>query len=510
MKANRDLIAYNDLKKIIIDPGFCTLCGACVAACPVGALKIEKNELCYVHDCSEDMQFCPICYDVCPYTEALLLETLGFVTEAPNRREGLGHYRKLLFAQAADEKIRRLSHGGGVVTALLKYAIEKKIIDGAVISESELKHPAEIQSSISLIPDDVLVAVKGKLSPGAVATAFGKAVHEYGKTKIAFVGTPCTVLALRKLESWEHKIMDSLKIIIGLMCLWSFSLPNLIEYSAKKYDLDASKIQKITLDDNLEIHVKDRVLKLPIAEAVAQTMLGCRNCIDFTAELADISIGGAGPLENWSTVIIRSKMGEELFEDAVKDDVIHVKSTIEPDSFAHLMTMATRKKKIALGEIAKREKAGLPVPPSVRRLTELLPRELQFLSSLTVNQVMSKDVMTILPETTVDEILNHMTTHHHMGYPVVDEEKRLVGIVTFEDVSKVAPDKRSTTYAQEIANKRLITMHPEDSVLDVYTKMIEKKIGRVLIVERDDPKRLVGIVTRTDVMHMFMWPMRLK
>jgi CIC family chloride channel protein len=146
----------------------------------------------------------------------------------------------------------------------------------------------------------------------------------------------------------------------------------------------------------------------------------------------------------------------------------------------------------------------------VRRLTELLPRELQFLSSLTVNQVMSKDVMTILPETTVDEILNHMTTHHHMGYPVVDEEKRLVGIVTFEDVSKVAPDKRSTTYAQEIANKRLITMHPEDSVLDVYTKMIEKKIGRVLIVERDDPKRLVGIVTRTDVMHMFMWPMRLK
>jgi CIC family chloride channel protein len=106
--------------------------------------------------------------------------------------------------------------------------------------------------------------------------------------------------------------------------------------------------------------------------------------------------------------------------------------------------------------------------------------------------------------------LNHMTTHHHMGYPVVDEEKRLVGIVTFEDVSKVAPDKRSTTYAQEIANKRLITMHPEDSVLDVYTKMIEKKIGRVLIVERDDPKRLVGIVTRTDVMHMFMWPMRLK
>ena len=52
MKVSRDLIAYNDLKKIIIEPGFCSLCGACEAACPVHALKVEGNKLNYIHDLS--------------------------------------------------------------------------------------------------------------------------------------------------------------------------------------------------------------------------------------------------------------------------------------------------------------------------------------------------------------------------------------------------------------------------------------------------------------------------
>jgi CIC family chloride channel protein len=123
---------------------------------------------------------------------------------------------------------------------------------------------------------------------------------------------------------------------------------------------------------------------------------------------------------------------------------------------------------------------------------------------------MSKDVVTISPETTVDEVLNIMTKHHHTGYPVVDEKRQLVGIVTFEDIFKVPTQKRSRITAGRIANKRLITVHREDSLLNVYQKMIEEEIGRVLVVERENPKKLLGLVTRTDIMHVFMWPMKLK
>jgi coenzyme F420 hydrogenase subunit beta len=511
MKAVRDLIAYNDLKAKIIEPGFCTLCGACVAACPVGALKIEKNELCYLHDCSEDMKFCPICYDVCPHTETLLLETLGFVTDAPNLRENLGYYRKILLAQAVDEKLRGLIHSGGVVTALLRYAIDKGVIDSAVSSETTLETPNEHKHSISLVPDDILIAVSGKFSPSAVAMAFGRAVHEYGKTKIAFVGTPCSVLALRKLESWEHKIMNSLKIVIGLICLWSFSLPALLEYFAKTYKIEQSEIQKISLNKEYKIHTKDRVITVPLSEVKSHVLHGCRTCVDLTSELADISIGGASPLEDWSIVIIRTETGEKLFDDAVKDGIIRTKSIEdEPATFAHFMEMATQKRKAALEEITKREKAGQPIPPSVYRLRQLLPRELRFLSSLTVDQVMSKNLIAVKPETTVEEILSIMTKHHHMGYPVLDDKEQLMGIVTFEDILKIPSQQHSSTLAEKIAQKNPATVYPDDSILDVYNKMSKQRIERILVVDRNNPKKLLGIVTRTDVMHVFMWPMKLK
>jgi coenzyme F420 hydrogenase subunit beta len=456
------------------------------------------------------MKFCPLCYDVCPYTETLLLETLSFVTDAPNRREDLGHYRKLVLAQAVDDNLRKLSHGGGVVTALLRFAVDKGIIDSAVISESDLETPTKLLSSISLIPDDMLVAVNGKLSQGAVATAFGKAVQEYGKTRIAFVGTPCAVMALRKLESWEHKIMDSLKIIIGLMCLWSYSLPNLIEYSTKRFDLKPSKIRKLVLDNDFKIHAGGDVITLPVSEAKAQALLGCRTCMDFTAELADISVGSASPLEEWSTVIVRTETGEKLFDDALKDGIIRVRSAETPETFVHLMRVATQKKKVALVEIAKRQKAGLPVPSSAYRLTQLMPRELRLLSSLSVRDIMSGNVLTIEPTTTVEEALNIMIKHHHLGYPVVNEKEQLVGIVTFDDIAKVSSTERSTTHVEKIANKELITALPNDSLLDAYKKMIEKEIGRILIVDPTNPKKLLGIITRTDIAHVFMWPMKLK
>ncbi len=50
---NDALIAYNVLKKKIITNGFCTLCGACEAVCPTGALQVEAERVNRLHDCSK-------------------------------------------------------------------------------------------------------------------------------------------------------------------------------------------------------------------------------------------------------------------------------------------------------------------------------------------------------------------------------------------------------------------------------------------------------------------------
>jgi coenzyme F420 hydrogenase subunit beta len=505
------LIAFNELKRTIIDAGLCTSCGACEAACPVHALRIEDDKPQYIHDCSENLEFCPICYDVCPHTEALLLEALGFVTDAPNRRASLGHYRKVMLAQAVDPKLRKLSHSGGVVTAILMNSIRKDFIDSAVVSEEEKTSSLALQPSISLVPDDILAATDAGFFPSAVARAFGKAVHDYGKARIAFVGTPCQVLALRKLESWEHKITGSLKVIIGLMCLWSFSLRKFMKDIENERGIKSGEIKKITLDKDYLLHLEDRIVRIPIAEAKKHILEGCLTCTDYTSQLADISVGSAYPLDEWSVVVVRTKVGEEIFESALEGGIIRIKNLEEePDVFAHTVAVADFKSRTAMEEVEKIKADGRPIPPATLRLVQPVSKELNLLSSLNVAQMMTREVMSISPDTTVEKLLKMMTKHHHMGYPIVDKKQNLVGIATFRDVMKVAPERRTKVKAEAIGEKKLVTVYPDDTALVAYEKMISHGISRVPVIDRKNPKKILGIVTRTDIMQTLRWPMKIK
>lgn len=496
----RELIAFYDLNDTIIKQGFCTLCGACEAACPVHAIRIENHEILH-YDCSDFLDLCPICYDICPHTEPLLLETMKFVADAPFRRNALGYYREILLAQATDPEIRRLSHSGGVVTAILMQSLRDGIIDSAVVSEAEPSEPLKLKPQISLIPDDVLSAVESKFSPSAVAKAFGNAVREYGKSKIAFVGVPHQILAIRKLEAWEHKIMQSLELTIGLFCLWAFSLDELLNYLKESFNIEHSEIKRMDLTDKYIVYVEDRTVEIPIEDVTLHILNKCRTCVDFTSELADISVGGAYPLRDWSIVIVRTRKGEEVLSRSLEAGAIRTrKIESESEVFAHFLSLAVRKKKIALEEIKKLQRRGMSIPPANHTLA-FLQSEKSIMADKKIEEIMSRKLVTVKPEITVAQLLDVMAMHHHMGYPVVNENEELIGVITFEDIMNVPKERRNEILVGDIAKKRLITAYPDDSVLDAFEKMNRYDIGRILIVDRKNHKRLLGIITRSDIMH---------
>jgi coenzyme F420 hydrogenase subunit beta len=500
MRGNRGLIAFDDLNLNIITQGFCTLCGACEAACPVHAIKITDDKLHY-DDCSNFLDLCPICYDICPHTEPLLMEAAKFVADAPFRRSAFGYYRRIVLAQAVDTKIRELSHSGGVVTAILTKALEDGMIDSAITSEAKPHESLKLKPQISLVPDDVLSAVDSKFSASSVAKAFGSAVREYGKTKAAFVGVPHQVLAIRKLEAWEHKIMRSLEITIGLFCIWIFSLNHLLEYLKSEFNVKHSEIIKMDLDDKYFVHTSQRIIEIPVEEVTPHILNKCKTCMDFTSEFADISVGGAAPLKDWSVVIIRTKKGEDMFQNSLQGNAIRTMSIEEHgDVFAHLMATAMHKKRIAFNEVKKMEKKGLSIPPIDHTFT-FLQREASIMADTKVKDVMTKEVMTVHPKISVTQLLEIMTRHHHMGYPVLNDNGELVGMVTFEDIMKIPENKRDTTLISHIVKRRLITAHSDDLVLDAFRKMSEHEIGRLLIIDPENPRKLCGILTRTDIMH---------
>jgi coenzyme F420 hydrogenase subunit beta len=499
------LIAFNDLERMIIEPGFCTLCGACEAACPVHAIKVEHDKPKRLLDCSEHLDSCPICYDICPHTDALLFDTLKFVADAPHRRESLGHYRKILLAHATNPTLRDASRSGGVVAALLNFAITEKIIDSAIVSQASSKVPIKIQPSINLVPDDTLSAVDAKIVPSAVAETFGRAVFEHGKVNIAFVGTPCHIIALRKLEAWQHKLMDSLQITIGLFCLWTFSLGKLLEYLLDQHNIAANEIQNVDLTANeYVITTESGVIRIPLSEAKPHIMNRCRTCTYFTSQLADLSIGGAGPLRDWSIVIIRTKKGEDFFNMAVKQGVITTKKIeTEPEALAHLLQLATYKRDSALQEIEAMRKAGVPVPTEMEVFYKISATEASTLDELKVREIMTRKVTYVPPTMTVNELLDKIAKHHHIGFPVVDESNKTVGIVTLQDAMAVDKEKRNSVSVGEIATKNLVVAFPDDSASEAFKKMSEHHIGRLLVVDENDTSLLLGILTRSDVMQAF-------
>jgi len=490
-----NLIAYDDLESKIINSGYCTFCGACEAACPVHAITIGEDKIEHF-DCSKHIDSCPICYEICPHSEKLISESLKFVSGSPLKREGLGYYRRILLAQAADPELRKLGHGGAIVTTLLTNAIDKGIIDSAIVSQAETNIPIKPKALVGVVPDDVFSAVGSKFFPSSVARAYGSAVYEYGKANIAFVGVPCHVLALRKLEAWEHKISGNLKVIIGLFCFWTLSFGRLLDYLEKNYKIKPNEIKRLDIVKELTVQTDKGNIKVPLSEVKPHILTSCETCTDFTSELADISVGSAYPLKEWSTVIIRTKAGEDFFYSAVEAGVINTGVIeLEPDAFAHVIETAVQKRRTALKEISEMKEAYVPVP--VRPL-----KEIAVLSQFKVNDVMSKNLKTVSPNFTVSQILDFMAKHHHTGYPVVDETGDFIGIVALEDVVKIEKEKRDDVLIHDIVPKNPVVIHPEELALDAFKKMRMHDAGRIAVVDEANPKKIVGILTKTDLWHI--------
>src|SRR6266566_7543422 len=116
------------------------------------------------------------------------------------------------------------------------------------------------------------------------------------------------------------------------------------------------------------------------------------------------------------------------------------------------------------------------------------------MATLTVREIMTRDVIQLQVDTTLDQAAKVMRDEE-IGDVVVVDNDRLVGVVTDRDIvvravaDGLAPD--STTLGA-IVSKELVTVRPEDTTLDVARLMRDRAVRRVLV---SDDQGLVGIVS---------------
>ncbi|WP_455364713.1 site-2 protease family protein [[Eubacterium] cellulosolvens] len=121
------------------------------------------------------------------------------------------------------------------------------------------------------------------------------------------------------------------------------------------------------------------------------------------------------------------------------------------------------------------------------------------LSGVTVDDIMTRDILTVPPGITVQKLVSdYFLVHRHGGYPVV-EDGRTLGIITMQCVRSIPKDKRRTTTVKDamIPCERTIMIKPKTSALDAMNTMAKENVGRVLITENSE---LLGILTRGDLM----------
>jgi len=120
------------------------------------------------------------------------------------------------------------------------------------------------------------------------------------------------------------------------------------------------------------------------------------------------------------------------------------------------------------------------------------------LDLIKVEEVMTKKVITISPDMPASILELFFEEHHHTGYPVV-EKGQLVGIVTIRDLQKLPHSIRNKVKIIEIASKNITVAYPDETVHSVLDKMHEKNIGRLPVVDRNNPRRLLGIISKRDI-----------
>ncbi len=132
--------------------------------------------------------------------------------------------------------------------------------------------------------------------------------------------------------------------------------------------------------------------------------------------------------------------------------------------------------------------------------------EINSLKQLRVRDVMVHDVATVRPEETVLAAAERFTAgdqkfSRHHALPIVDAQGRLEGIVTQGDLLRaLEQNPAGGTTVLDAGTASLIVAYPEESVFDAVTKMLDNNIGRLPVVDRQDPKKLVGYINRANVM----------
>ena len=133
-------------------------------------------------------------------------------------------------------------------------------------------------------------------------------------------------------------------------------------------------------------------------------------------------------------------------------------------------------------------------------------RDVDVMESVTVGEVMLHETVTLPLHFPVSALADKVIQTGRHGFAVLDEDGHLFGIVSVEDYRRATsgewgPLEQLTV--GDIATRDVITVFPDETVGTALRRMAPRDLSRLPVVARDDPRRLLGVVRRSDIVRAY-------
>ena len=338
--------SFKDMMNDVVAAGSCCECGTCVLVCPHNVIEYidgkpkqtAKESAAFDYCGISEGVGCDVCATACPrlWPRESHLKQAVF-GDQPEGYEGIfGNYRHIFVARTKQEGLLDRAQDGGVVTGLLVWAREQGLIDGAAVSTvTDEDKPCFPSPRMATTVEEIKASSASWYTyvPNNLALEQAK---EKDLKSVAFVGVPCQITPLRKLEYIDPSILMAAKkkpqivsrqrgfmkgyvervsFSIGLFCTEVFRPELMTERIEQQMGIPLTDVSKFNVKGEVLIYKKDGdIARIPLEEAMHEYQRPeCKHCGDFSAEMADIACGGVGT-DRATIVVLRTQKAVDVWK----------------------------------------------------------------------------------------------------------------------------------------------------------------------------------------------------
>ncbi len=131
-----------------------------------------------------------------------------------------------------------------------------------------------------------------------------------------------------------------------------------------------------------------------------------------------------------------------------------------------------------------------------------LGRDMDVMERITVREAMRQEFAVVRPEMSLETLGRVLEESDDPGLPVVDAAGRLCGIVTLSDYRRALAEGTARTVA-EVCTPRPVVVFPDQTLVQAMQLLADCDVGRLLVVDPDEPRRVVGLLRQDDLIRAY-------